>query len=226
MRQWIQYAIYRGMVEKDYSLIENTLIPLEEWRWQKRLLGCYFQQGKIAEANQILNELPIRTENEIRFKAVQMINIKRFDPTQGVNTITEGELEELAEIAQSPYPASGYARGLYYAVTGNTLPYNLPVMEHQEQTRQWKPIEAINEEVINNKILIYPNPTKDILVIESEENLLHQITIVDLQGNILYINRPNSFNCTVDLENLSNGLYFIRILDANGTIISTRFVKQ
>ena len=94
------------MVERDYTFVESILFPLKDWHWQKRLLGTYLQQGKITNATQLIDQLPTRNENEIRFKTVQTINLKRFHPNKEAHIISENDLTTLAEIAQSPYPAS------------------------------------------------------------------------------------------------------------------------
>ncbi len=62
----------------------------------------------------------------------------------------------------------------------------------------------------DNKIFLYPNPSKDILNIAglSEETT---IQITDVLGRILIIEKVNPKESRIDLSNLSNGLYFLEL---------------
>lgn len=83
---------------------------------------------------------------------------------------------------------------------------------------------------INNfetaKIILYPNPTRDILVIESQENI-SQITIYNLQGVQVSINSFSNNNLVeIDLSNLQNGIYFVKTKTATNKVGVQRIVKR
>ncbi|MBC8266934.1 MAG: T9SS type A sorting domain-containing protein [Flavobacteriales bacterium] len=79
-----------------------------------------------------------------------------------------------------------------------------------------------------NNWTIYPNPTKDNLIIEgfSESNI--QITVRDNLGKTI-INTQNSnsgfISKTIDIDNLSKGIYFIQITNSESNIVK-KVVKQ
>jgi PKD repeat protein len=71
------------------------------------------------------------------------------------------------------------------------------------------------------KILIYPNPTKDLLEIELSEPFSPGTTgtIIDLYGrSVLDIHFTSLLKQTLDLSGLSDGVYFLRINDVNSLV--------
>lgn len=72
-------------------------------------------------------------------------------------------------------------------------------------------------EIENNLLKIYPNPTNGTFTISSEENLLGaQIIITNLSGRIVYKEdnlSSNSFNISL---NEPTGIYFVNIVTPNG----------
>lgn len=73
------------------------------------------------------------------------------------------------------------------------------------------------KELVSNKIKLYPNPAKDKLIIEADEEIKH-ITIINAIGKKVYseVGEPNS--TTIDVSNLKNGFYWIEISFASGVI--------
>ncbi|WP_425075741.1 T9SS type A sorting domain-containing protein [Psychroserpens sp. S379A] len=78
----------------------------------------------------------------------------------------------------------------------------------------------------DNTFTVFPNPTNSKLTIQSNVDI-HDISIVDINGRILktFDNLEASQNVNLDVENLSNGIYFLKIqADSKGQVI--RFVKN
>lgn len=70
---------------------------------------------------------------------------------------------------------------------------------------------------------IFPNPTNQQLNIEIENVEILQIDIIDLSGKRVKTISQNT--STLDVSNLNNGIYFIKIKTDQG-ILNSRFVKQ
>jgi hypothetical protein len=72
-----------------------------------------------------------------------------------------------------------------------------------------------NQEISLNKndFSVYPNPSKEILYLQLENNtpanLVKDITIYNLNGTKIYA--TNQFEKTIDLKDFTNGIYFIKI---------------
>lgn len=82
---------------------------------------------------------------------------------------------------------------------------------------------GVEEQTINNKISIYPNPTSNVLTIKNIDSKIESISIFDLTGKIIETVVYNTN--TIDVRNLVNGIYFIQINTANG-LYNTKFIKE
>ncbi len=100
-------------------------------------------------------------------------------------------------------------------------------------------IDALSASVLDNKIAwydrllsvnentlvdfsVYPNPTTGILTIQSKTNIV-QIEIYNQLGQLVLSNNEEN---TIDISNVGQGLYFIKILDENGNIGTQKVVKK
>ena len=73
---------------------------------------------------------------------------------------------------------------------------------------------------------VYPNPANDLLFIKSNStspSAKISYSIIDMYGNLISENKINAAE-SIDISNLSNGVYFISIRD-EGTISTNRFIK-
>lgn len=75
---------------------------------------------------------------------------------------------------------------------------------------------------------MYPNPTNDLLVIEAiNKTGKHKIQIYSPEGKLLKTQNIG-FNkqASIDVSNLSNGIYFLKIEDEQGDTETKRFIKE
>ncbi|WP_299272103.1 FG-GAP-like repeat-containing protein [uncultured Psychroserpens sp.] len=80
------------------------------------------------------------------------------------------------------------------------------------------------EESFVNDLVIYPNPTKDVIKISSNDNLQNAIyTIFDITGKRVMNAKLNQN--TIDVSALNTGNYILRIVSGN-SIKSQKFIKQ
>ena len=76
----------------------------------------------------------------------------------------------------------------------------------------------------NTEILLFPNPVRDILNIETaNQRQISQISIYDISGRRIFEAQPNVSQYNVESRLIGNGLYFIHITSDNQTIVN-RFV--
>lgn len=78
------------------------------------------------------------------------------------------------------------------------------------------------DEATSNVLEIYPNPTTNILNIQSSQNI-NQITVFDMAGRQVMNINGNSKH--INIENLSNGIYTLRVITEGG-ISTQKFVKE
>ncbi len=80
------------------------------------------------------------------------------------------------------------------------------------------------EEVIKSQIFIYPNPTKDVLMLYNEsESYIEAIKIYDVLGKLV-LEQSNPSN-QIDISNLSSGLLLVQIETDKG-IVTKKVVKE
>lgn len=82
---------------------------------------------------------------------------------------------------------------------------------------------GIDEYAWENSIVIFPNPTTQMITVNTANNVeIQSLTISNIAGQI--VKSINSKN-PIDVSNLSNGLYFIQIKTNQGTI-SKKLIKE
>ena len=85
-------------------------------------------------------------------------------------------------------------------------------------------ISSINVVNIFPDLLIYPNPATDILTLENiPTNSI--IEIYDVQGKLLIIKRPTSTKEDINVANLHNGIYLVKIENAVGSTVRKLAIK-
>lgn len=71
---------------------------------------------------------------------------------------------------------------------------------------------GLNDNELNKALSIYPNPSSNVVTVNSKSDVLTSISIFDINGKqILDINTINTETKTLDISNFSNGIYFMTI---------------
>ncbi|HNU88383.1 MAG TPA: fibronectin type III domain-containing protein, partial [Ferruginibacter sp.] len=78
------------------------------------------------------------------------------------------------------------------------------------------------------KVKLFPNPATDKLsVYMIGDNSRKDLQVYDLAGKLVYTQAVNDMFTTLDLKKLSKGLYFVKIIQADGKVLySERIVKN
>ena len=88
------------------------------------------------------------------------------------------------------------------------------------------PVCAINvNELFQDELTIYPNPAKDKLEIKFATYQERTISLIDLNGRVLQIEESKSSVCELDVSNLPNGVYSIRVVSEN-EVFNQRLIKN
>ncbi|MEZ4857140.1 MAG: IPT/TIG domain-containing protein [Gelidibacter sp.] len=83
---------------------------------------------------------------------------------------------------------------------------------------------GIHEDVVTEPIMIYPNPTSDILHINLKTPLtIQKIAVFDPLGKLVLTKDTNPSN--INIQHIKNGLYFIKVYTAKG-IYSKKIIKK
>src|SRR5690554_4513143 len=145
-----------------------------------------------------------------------------------INLPYEGEDEEGSNgfIAYKIKPIAGTQLGDF--IIGNEayiyFDYNLPIITNTTSTEVVEDTSSVSVPSLNNLISVYPNPTNGILHLSSKENIIiEEVKIYNLQGRELFGSTTNQQ--TINIENLSAGIYLMNIKTNQGSI-SKRVIKK
>jgi hypothetical protein len=79
-------------------------------------------------------------------------------------------------------------------------------------------------ELIENGIVLYPNPTLDAFTIETSEDLNGKsFIILDVSGRVLSSGKLVGNKTTIQVSSLSTGTYYLNFPKSNQTL---KFIKQ
>ena len=83
---------------------------------------------------------------------------------------------------------------------------------------------GINENLVDYSIKTYPNPIKDHLTIETDGSGI--LEIYDMLGGKLLTQAFNKGKNRIELQQLSGGIYIMRMKKANSYFFSRKIVKE
>ena len=114
--------------------------------------------------------------------------------------------------------------------SGSLKSKSIEVIDSKTNSTQEREFEYIIEEIsidkpkqkfdLSKNFNVYPNPTLSFLHIQSndKETSIVSVELIDSKGCILLNKDFNSKECTINLQNLSSGIYFIKIYTGNYSV--------
>ena len=79
-------------------------------------------------------------------------------------------------------------------------------------------IESI---IFKDNIAIYPNPTSDVIIIESTDEM-QTIDIFDIRGRRVYSVNIDDSRIAIDISDFNNGIYVVNVIYRNSSKVTTR----
>lgn len=92
-------------------------------------------------------------------------------------------------------------------------------------TVTWDVVSEINylQHNINNSLVVYPNPVKDVLNIQLENFRIKSVNIYSANAKLIF----NSANTEkVNFSSFNKGNYFIKVTDINNTVYTAKIIKE
>lgn len=84
----------------------------------------------------------------------------------------------------------------------------------------------VNENNLDYRINIYPNPTKDIVNVDILNNEQFEISIFNVLGSCILNQKISNQNNSVDISSFENGIYFLQISDKTSIVSQQKIVKE
>ena len=137
-------------------------------------------------------------------------------PADFTNTVHAGTVDQ-ASWAKKSYSLAGFAGQEIY----------IAFRHHNIRDMYWMLIDDIAvtagntasiSEVENANVVLYPNPVTSVLNIEAQG--IQEVNVLDVNGRTVITANSNR----IDMSNLANGVYFVRVITAEG--VSTQKIAK
>jgi hypothetical protein len=121
--------------------------------------------------------------------------------------------------------ALGLCAGTYIVTVTDTngcIQYASYTVSQPEDT-----LSNINEELLANQIIVYPNPAINLLYVNNQSSLekIH-VSILNIQGQVVLNKSAIGLgSAPLNIANLSKGTYLVKIENGNHVIFK-KFIKQ
>lgn len=176
------------------------------------------------------NEVPV-----VKWTTSSEDNANRFEiyrSLDGINFVLAGTVNANGNTQfSSNYSFSD--NNMFARNTGNIF-YKLRIVDNDEEY-SWSKIVHLGFAETATKTTVssvYPNPSKGILNVSFQTVSENEFTleVIDMFGKVHQTvnssDLSDMYSVSLDLSNLSNGVYFVRINDANGAGNTTKFIKN
>jgi hypothetical protein len=82
------------------------------------------------------------------------------------------------------------------------------------------------ENILNNKITVYPNPTSSEFIINWEGETIKQVKVFNLLGEIIFQDILNNQQTRVYLNKQPKGIYFVEVTDQNKNVFNKKIILE
>lgn len=146
--------------------------------------------------------------------------------TTGTNTFTlPGKESSLLKMGYTPNGVSGSSYVRVKIIAEGTSDEPLIMIYTAKITANIE--SSINKISNNNALSLYPNPVTDKLYLTANENeAIQQIIIYNVIGKQVLNSEMNANTKTINVSNLDNGIYIVKMISKKGEAYSQSFVKK
>lgn len=180
------------------------------------------ESGDYTSAEVYLNGLATNRNAESDFVTAQNIYLDYLQ--QGTSYVLNAQDTSLiGNIAREKNELSGYARTIYYEMTGKKIKLTMPHLPLSGS----RPVSQENFEL--PKVLLYPNPVDDNQVtLEVPVKFIHDkctMQITDVTGNMVMNNTLNTESTPIDITALRPGMYFVKVSDQKQILFTGKLIR-
>lgn len=79
---------------------------------------------------------------------------------------------------------------------------------------------------LENKVSIFPNPSRDVIKIHLEEDQMEKIELYSVTGGLIFKTVLNSNTFILNTANYPSGTYLLQVFSQNHGSINTKFIKE
>ena len=176
--------------------------------------SSYIHEGDYAGAGLYLNNIKAPDSELLDFIAIQKVYLRAISNQS--KSVSSNTISHILSLANKNHPYAGYAKALYYWLTGEIISSGIPDL------RSSKPRSSSNTDA-EELISMYPNPFVDqiSLSVSSLEN--YDILIFDALGSEVY-SLSNHGNLTINTVDWKRGLYLANVMRGNEIIHQEKII--
>jgi uncharacterized repeat protein (TIGR03803 family) len=86
-------------------------------------------------------------------------------------------------------------------------------------------VTSIREMIHSNELNIYPNPTNDLLFVYAISSI-QKLDLINVTGQVLLSQSVDAKFCQIQLNSISEGIYFLRVLYENGSFEIKKIIRK
>jgi len=226
-RDIIQYHLADSTIETGLDSIVLIYEQKEGLESKKLLVAYYLGNNDYEQASNLLSVI---SDEEGESDFVQYYNVLLAHPNGQMYQLEKGTsayatIENLANSNYTTFIGSQAAHLLEY-LSGERIEEVEPI------TLKSSYVSAPIEEVVtskNNDVIIYPNPTSGVLTIElllANRDEVASVLILDGVGKVVQKAVVSNAKSYIDISNLANGVYFLRVEGGNGLSVMKKIIKE
>ncbi len=219
------YKIYRGTTMQDMVVIGEVPSNMNSYTDNNNPNSTGFFYKVVVETNNRSVE-----ENEMllgsnivdngcfaEYTIIAVSTNPNLGTVTGGGTYPEGSIVTLNAIANDGFQFSSWTDG------NTNNPRYIMVNGNATYIASFSPNSV--EENITNEISVFPNPTNDILNVTSSETI-SDIEIINTMGQIVKHIDVHSDKTTCYVQDLTSGVYLLRIYGTDTAIYQRKFIKR
>lgn len=187
------YTVYdvAGNVSNVAKVLVNVAAPLP-------LDLLAFNVNKIKETQAEINWQVIEAPTGVTFTIERSSNAKSFEPIGNVNAKANNVNQKADYSFTDKNPLKG---GNYY---------RLKIADDNGKV-SYSNVKMLNFSTAA-ALAVYPNPATSAIYVKADGNLPKMVQLLDLNGRVLQAVTPAAEITTIDMQQLSGGLYLIRVI--------------
>jgi len=197
IQNWSEEFGYRNLIKEEYSNF-TTLTQSSE----KQLLSFSFEQ-----LTPIVNAVINQETKTIAVEVPQGTNLSNLVASFTVSPFASVKIDNTLQT--SGVTANNFAVPVVYTVIaqdGTTSTYTVNTIITDVQN------------IANQSIKLYPNPTSKLFIVETDE--VFEIEIINMNGQTQLKNNLSNGKTSIDVSRWNEGLYIVRIKTDKGLYIN------
>lgn len=208
-----------GFTSSDTVCINVNPLPLTITNYELRIINEQSLQGT---KQSIINLW--QTANEI--------NVSHFNVQRSINGI---QFENIGQIKAHNNNLNEYEfidNNLPLTVDSRplTLYYRIESID-KDGKKQYSEVKNLELGIRNSRIVVYPNPAKDMINIQSTEGV-KEIQLFDMFGREISLpkirnqNNGNNIQLALNIQQYSKGVYILKVITNKSNVVSEKLIIQ